>query len=200
MGAPLLICASKPPPTRARTLGRHEPEVELKPQPRQLTDLQPDVRAGTRSQIAPRVSMSAGRADKALALKSYARQIGDKVLLKNAQRIQDRATNQAGRLLKAIPKGSGKNQADLIFTRSGAAHEAGLSRHQKNQAVAVASVPDEQFERAVEGDNPPTVAALAKHGTKPQRSRAMHGRRTIKNSKPMPAASALAPLTAKASC
>jgi hypothetical protein len=41
---------------------------------------------------------------------------------------------------------------------------AGLSRHQIKQALRVANVPKEDFERQVESDNPPTVTALAEQG------------------------------------
>ena len=41
------------------------------------------------------------------------------------------------------------------------AQEAGLSKRQQVTAVSVANVPSEDFETAVESDNPPTVTALA---------------------------------------
>jgi hypothetical protein len=38
---------------------------------------------------------------------------------------------------------------------------AGLSRHQIKQAVRVANVPEEEFERLVESDSPPSISTLA---------------------------------------
>jgi hypothetical protein len=42
--------------------------------------------------------------------------------------------------------------------------DAGLSRQQIYQALAVARIPDEEFERLIESPNPPTVAKLAALG------------------------------------
>jgi uncharacterized protein YjiS (DUF1127 family) len=44
------------------------------------------------------------------------------------------------------------------------AEAAGLSRDQMYQAIAVASVPESEFEGMVESDTPPTVIALARIG------------------------------------
>jgi hypothetical protein len=38
---------------------------------------------------------------------------------------------------------------------------ASLSRHQIKQAVRVANVPEEEFERLVESDSPPSISTLA---------------------------------------
>lgn len=109
-------------------------------------------------------------ADKAAALASYAKQAEDEELMKMAIRIRDRAVRRAGELLKQIPPG--KNQHDARAdsgpsSRSGAAEDAGMSERQKKTALRVANVPAEEFERQVEGDEPPTVTALAAQGTKP---------------------------------
>ena len=48
------------------------------------------------------------------------------------------------------------------------ATKAGLSRHQRKQAVRVANVPAAEFEVAIESDSPATVTALAAMGTKVQ--------------------------------
>jgi hypothetical protein len=53
-------------------------------------------------------------------------------------------------------------------SRSEAAEDAGLSPHQKKQALRVAAVPKADFDRAVESDDPPTATELAKRGTKAQ--------------------------------
>lgn len=51
-----------------------------------------------------------------------------------------------------------------------AADAAGLSRHQRRQALAVASLPTEEFEALVESETPPSVTELARLGAgKPAR-------------------------------
>lgn len=56
--------------------------------------------------------------------------------------------------------------------RLAAGRAAGMSRHQVVQALRVAAIPAEEFERAVEAPAPPTVTTLARVGT-----RAMRGHR-----------------------
>jgi hypothetical protein len=109
-------------------------------------------------------------ANKAEALASYARQADDETLFKLAKRIQGRAVRRCGELLKQIEPA--KNQHDAAcradkggLTRTEAAEHAGMSLHQQRTAVRVANVPDEQFERALESETPPTVTALAEMGT-----------------------------------
>jgi hypothetical protein len=51
-----------------------------------------------------------------------------------------------------------------LSARNKAAHEAGLNKNKKHQAMRVANVNGESFERQVESDNPPTVAGLANQG------------------------------------
>lgn len=122
-------------------------------------------------------------ADKAAALASYARQAKDDSLLRLAQRIQLRAVNRCGELLKQIPRGDAGG-ANLVqyrrdatdppgrgqvvhppITRTQAAAEAGLSERQRKNALRVANVPRDEFETAVESDEPPTVSELAARGT-----------------------------------
>jgi hypothetical protein len=110
-------------------------------------------------------------ADKMEALASYARQAQDDTLLKLATRIQARAMQRVGELLKEIKPAQGR-RTDLqphaganIKSRSEAAREAGLSDRQKNTALRVASIPPDEFEAAVESDKPPTVTELAERGT-----------------------------------
>jgi hypothetical protein len=50
--------------------------------------------------------------------------------------------------------------------QAGAAEAAGISEHQRKQAVRVANVPAAEFEAAIDGDNPATVTALAEMGRK----------------------------------
>lgn len=108
-------------------------------------------------------------ADKAAALASYAKQANDDELMKMATRIRDRAIRRAGELIKQIDRpetgGRPKNGMDTL-TVSGAARDAGMSKHQQVQAVRVANVPADDFERQVESNTPPTVTKLAQQGTK----------------------------------
>jgi hypothetical protein len=108
-------------------------------------------------------------ADKAAALASYARQAKDDSLRVMALRIQARAERRAGELLKQIPAANGA-RTDLqphpgAHTRSQAAKDAGLSKHQKDTALRVANVPQDEFDAAVESASPPTLGALAARGT-----------------------------------
>jgi hypothetical protein len=108
--------------------------------------------------------------DKHKALASYAKQAADSELFDLCTRIKARAMQRMGELLQEFDaKGKrtdkptegahGKSQRE-------AAASAGLSEHQQLQAVRVANVPAEEFDRLVEGINPPTVTALAEIGTK----------------------------------
>lgn len=114
-------------------------------------------------------------ADKAAALASYAKQANDDELMKMATRIRDRAIRRAGELLQQIEPNKGGRPAETSRgtptsfqpTRKAAAEEAGLSRDQMNTALRVANVPQADFDRQVDGPNPPTVTALAKQGTTP---------------------------------
>jgi hypothetical protein len=108
-------------------------------------------------------------ADKAQALASYARQANDDALLKMSMRVQARAIDQCGALLKEIDPQPGA-RTDLqpsggAPTRFGEAKKAGLSRDQAVTAIRVNNVPRDQFEEMVESDNPPTVTALGEIGT-----------------------------------
>lgn len=112
-------------------------------------------------------------ADKAEALASYAKQADDDSLRKMADRIQARAIRRAGELLKQIEPSKGGRPPEETregdrpsLSRKQAANEAGMSDHQRKSALRVANVPDEEFERQVESDNPPTVTKLAEQGKK----------------------------------
>lgn len=113
-------------------------------------------------------------ADKAAALASYAKQADDDEMMKMAVRIRDRAIRRAGELLKQIEPQQGARN-DLATSgsrppevnRQQAAADAGMSPHQAKQAVRVANIPAEDFEKQVESQNPPTVTALAEQGKKP---------------------------------
>lgn len=113
-------------------------------------------------------------ADRAAALASYAKQADDEQLLNNAKRIKARAIDRIGELAEEIPPAKGANQnirgdeSPKVQTRAQAFRDAGISPDQGKQALRVHNVPREDFERQVEGDNPPTITELARQGTKSQ--------------------------------
>lgn len=115
-------------------------------------------------------------ADKAAALASYAKQANDDELMRMATRIRDRAIRRAGELLKQIEPNKGGRPSETTagtrpsfepVSRTEAAASAGLSAHQAKQAIRVANVPADQFEKLVESQTPPTVTKLAEMGTTP---------------------------------
>jgi hypothetical protein len=112
-------------------------------------------------------------ADKAAALASYAKQAEDETLMKMAARIKARAVRRAGELLQQIEPaanrhGNSSGTGDHTSSRSGAARDAGMSKHQQVQATRVANIPEPEFEAQVEGDKPPTLSQLAQQGIKPR--------------------------------
>jgi hypothetical protein len=136
----------------------------------------PEVYAAARAAIQKCVVIDECKdwADRMAALASYAKQAEDEQLLKDCQRIRARAILRCGQLLKEIEVKHGANQniggdaSPKVLTRKDAAEEAGLSPDQAKDAIRVANVPAEEFERQVESDNPPTVTELARQGTKQQ--------------------------------
>jgi hypothetical protein len=108
-------------------------------------------------------------ADKAAALASYAKQANDDELMKMATRIRDRAIRRAGELLQQIDGRGGdrsKSEGDhtSALTQADAAREAGLSKHQQVQAVRIANIPQDDFDRQVDSPKPPTLSQLAQQG------------------------------------
>ena len=112
-------------------------------------------------------------ANKAEALASYFQQSKNEQMMKDCRRIQARAIERCGELLRQIESGQGKvNQhtvlrdgADLKQpTRESVATAAGLSERQRKAALRVVSVPKEQRDALIESDNPPTVTQLAERG------------------------------------
>lgn len=110
--------------------------------------------------------------DKAAALASYARQAKDDSLRVMAVRIQARAERRCGELLKQIPSASPENLVQHrrdgtvpSVTRTQAASDAGLSERQRKTALRIATIPVEQFDYALESQDPPTVTQLAALGT-----------------------------------
>lgn len=107
--------------------------------------------------------------DKSSALASYTRQAKDQALFRYAQRINTRAWLRAGMLLEQVERGDtytrfGQEGGLPPVTRAQAAADAGMSEWQAKQALRIARVPTQEFERQVESDNPPTATALAKQG------------------------------------
>lgn len=129
-----------------------------------------------------RIDECAEWANKAEALASYAKQAEDDGLRKMADRIQARAIRRCGVLLGEIEDGQGARTDQLggsappKLSRAQAARDAGMSRDQKRTALRVASVPEDEFEAAVESDDPPTVTALAEQGTQPRAIVNLRGR------------------------
>ena len=117
-------------------------------------------------------------ADKAAALASYARQANDNELLKMATRIRDRAIRRAGELLVEVEPQPGartdREPSVGATTRFTVAKGAGMSRGQAVTAIRVARIADEDFERQVESDSPPTVTALARQGRRSLKSTVRH--------------------------
>ena len=112
-------------------------------------------------------------ADKAVALASYARQVKDESLIHLAKRIHGRAVRRAGELLREVDgRGAhrklGRNHGTAVSSKLTSGKElaetAGLSRRQHETASAVARIPEEEFEAAVEAVEPPSVTKLAEMG------------------------------------
>lgn len=118
-------------------------------------------------------------ADKAAALASYAKQADDQTLHTMAVRIQARAMRRAGELLEEFQSVGGRPSKTSggapTSSQRKAAKDAGLSKDQEVTARRVASIPEADFEAAIEGDDPPTVTALADRGTEKRPSTAPPG-------------------------
>jgi hypothetical protein len=112
--------------------------------------------------------------DKAAALASYAKQAHDETLYKTAMKIQGRALRRYGELRALIPEeqsnGRPSNKSCLgghdLSARQQADEAAGMSVKQATTAMRVASIPEEEFEAAIEADDTPTITKLAEMGTK----------------------------------
>ena len=75
--------------------------------------------------------------------------------MRQATRIRDRAIRRCGELLKQIEPGQGardgkREVGDRPPLRKEVARDAGITPHQAKQAIRVANVPAEDFERQVE--------------------------------------------------
>jgi hypothetical protein len=108
-------------------------------------------------------------ADKAAALRSYARQRDDQTLLNLAQRIQLRAIRRIGELSKHLaieqPRDeSGRLASSGKTAKSAVLRCAGISTSAAHRAERLADIPNDEFETAVSSEMPPTVTALADRG------------------------------------
>lgn len=110
-----------------------------------------------------------GWADKAAALKVYAKQAKNEEMVRAAKRIQGRAIRKCGELLREIEaKHTGRppeiiREVNLpnLETRKQVARDSGLSSHQQKTAVRVAAIPGAKFNELIEQPSPPTVTKLA---------------------------------------
>ncbi len=96
--------------------------------------------------------------DKYSALARYAKQAQNKELLFLAQRIALRAERRIGELLHTLPTSNKKGQG-----RTAAAAASGLNVNIAFRAMAIARVPEEEFEAVVESANPPGREKYAAH-------------------------------------
>lgn len=149
--------------------------VEHRAQALQAAAKLPDLYINARTALAEcaRVDECKTWADKAAALASYAKQARDEALFKTASRIRARAIDRAGELLKQFDARGDHRKKDSrglsSKTRNQAVTEAGMSERQGKQAVRVNNVPRDQFNALVEGDDPPSPAALAEIGKSKRR-------------------------------
>ena len=109
-------------------------------------------------------------ADKAAALESYARQSDDETLLNLAKRIKGRAIRRCGQLLKEMEGRKGGDRKSNggrppVDSRKAAGDAAGLSDHQRKQALRIATISEESFNEQIDSDIPPTLTELAVQGT-----------------------------------
>jgi hypothetical protein len=111
-------------------------------------------------------------ASKADALAAYFRMAKDEALVRRAKRIQARAIRRAGELLGDLnrPSQGGRppknREGNRPVSIKSIAERAGMSSHQRKQAIRVARIPEADFEAAVESAAPPTVTTLARMGTR----------------------------------
>jgi hypothetical protein len=111
-------------------------------------------------------------ADKVLALAAYARRARDPELRAYTQRVVAWATRRAGELLREIPAvHTGRPPTEIgdaavtnSPTRKNAATEAGLSERQRNVALRLARIPQDEFARLVERPEPATIDELEAAG------------------------------------
>ncbi len=110
--------------------------------------------------------------DRMAALASYAKQANDETMLNMAHKIRARAIRRMGEVMKEIEPSPGRPAKEITtgtgsnLTRTQAARDAGLSPRQQAQAMRLANIPADEFEKAVESDKPPTINDLEEAGTR----------------------------------
>jgi len=106
---------------------------------------------------------------RALAMEAYFRQAKNRENEIKAERIRDRAERRAGQLLNETPKATGApgpgrgkagTEAGPAFTQAKTLANLGVSKKQSAKWQAVAALPDDQFEGALNSPKP-TVAINA---------------------------------------
>ena len=99
-----------------------------------------------------------------------------------ARRIRARAIRRCGELLIEVPRGNAGGRPDPESApadstmppqppgRMIAAEKAGLTRHQANDAIRVAKIPEAEFEERVETPRPPGIRQLVDNTKRAERS------------------------------
>ena len=122
-------------------------------------------------QGAGKIRSHAARPDKAEAIAAYARMSKDDQLHKMAVRIQARAVRRVGELLGQFKSPGARTDqpgdGDVPRSQQQAADDAGIGERQRKKAASVAKVPEEQFEAAVESDEPKTEARRESSSNRP---------------------------------
>ena len=119
-----------------------------------------------------RIDECADWGNRAEAMASYAKMAQDDSLRKMADRIQARAIRRCGELLGQYNAPGARTDLgpadgdDSRLTQGQAAAKAGISERQQVTAIRLANVPEADFERQIESDDPPTVTRLAEQGRK----------------------------------
>ena len=87
-------------------------------------------------------------------------QAGDDNLLKMAVRIKSRAMRRCGQLMEEYNKGVGRPEKNGAgagpISQRAAAEQAGMSKRQEKTARRLSNIPEDEFEAAVESDDPPS--------------------------------------------
>jgi hypothetical protein len=119
-------------------------------------------------------------ADKAQAIASYAKQMKDTTLRKTADRIIARAKRRYAELMTAEfgkpkpgrPPLNGADPQPVGFqTRAEAEAKSGLSRRQARQVRDIGEVPQAEFDKLVDAEDPATPTQLAKIGEKTRKAK-----------------------------
>ena len=103
--------------------------------------------------------------DKAQAIAAYARMAKDDQLYNMAVRIQARAIRRVGELLGEFKRPGARTDqprdGSVPRSEKEAADDADLPERQRKKAISVAKVSQDQFDAAVEGNEPMTAVQIA---------------------------------------